>query len=157
MTRPSPQGARDDEGTLTDNVLSRIHVISNQIGRAFHGQLARQHDLTLAEWRIVMTLVERPGATASEIRALWGMEKMAVSRGVARLEKMGRVARRVRNEDRRRHALVLTAKGRRLYARVLPEARRRYREITARLTPREMTSLRRALATLIEHTATLTE
>jgi DNA-binding MarR family transcriptional regulator len=144
----SKRGAIDREGAPFDNVLAGIHVVSNLIGRAYDGEIATRWDLSLPEWRIVLTLMHHPGATASEITELWGMEKMAVSRAARRLEHDGRVRRTVNKGDRRRYTLDLTAAGRKLYAQVEPGATARYREIIDVLDPPERAALHKALAKL---------
>lgn len=151
---PSPAVAPAEvPGALVpfDNVLASIHAVSNQVGRAFYNEVEVKHDISLPEWRIVMTLADRPAATAAEIIDLWGMEKMAVSRAVRRLERMGRVRRKLNAEDRRSFALVLTPAGRRLYDEMVPGARARYREIMAGLSREEAAALRDALHKLLRH------
>lgn len=157
-SRSSPgkkTGPIDREGAPFDNVLAGIHVVSNLIGRAYDGEIATRWDLSLPEWRIVLTLMHHPGATASEITNLWGMEKMAVSRAARRLERDGRVRRTVNKGDRRRYTLDLTAAGKKLYAQVEPGATARYREIVDVLSPAERAALHRALAKLTDRIGTL--
>lgn len=133
------------------NVLAGIHVVSNLIGRAFYPEIASKWDLSLAEWRIILTLAHRPGASAAEITSLWGMEKMAVSRAARRLEKMGRVERTNDPRDGRRYTLSLTEAGRALFEEVEPGATARYHEIVAVLDRAEREALHSALTKLIGH------
>ena len=132
-----------------DNPLALIHVLSHQIGRAFHARIAAEFDITIAEWRVLLSLAGRPGATANEIAAMWAMEKMAVSRAVGRLERMRRITRRVKPEDRRSYALAMTAEGRRVFERIVPAANARYREITSAATRDELAVLSKVLAKLV--------
>jgi len=138
-----------------DNVLAGIHVVSNLIGRAYDGEVATRWGLSLPEWRIILTLTHHPGATASEITRLWGMEKMAVSRAARRLERDGRVRRLPNSDDRRRYTLELTAAGKALYRQVEPGATARYREIIDVLAPAERAALHRALTKLIAQIGSL--
>ena len=110
-------------------------MLSSRISRAFDSKLAKAHGLSPPEWRVLLTLAQHPDASANEITTSWAMEKMAVSRAVRRLERTGRIRRRVDGADRRRYALILTPKGRRLYQRILPMANARYREITEPCCP----------------------
>ncbi|MGE5146774.1 MAG: MarR family winged helix-turn-helix transcriptional regulator, partial [Candidatus Eiseniibacteriota bacterium] len=112
----------------SDNILAAVHVLSSRISRAFDAKLAKSHDLSPPEWRVLLTLAQHPEASANEITTAWAMEKMAVSRAVRRLERLGRIRRRVDGADRRRYALELTPEGRRLYQRILPMANARYHE-----------------------------
>jgi DNA-binding MarR family transcriptional regulator len=148
-TKKPPAPARNH--SPIDNILASVHVLSSRISRAFDSQLAARYDLSPPEWRVLLTLAQRPDASANEITALWAMEKMAVSRAVRRLERMGRIRRQVDGADRRRYALILTPEGRRLYRRILPVANARYREITSVLSHAERATLRKALAKLNRH------
>ena len=140
-----------------DNLLTLIHVLSHQIGRAFHARISAEFDVTIAEWRVMLSLAQRPGATAGEIAETWAMEKMAVSRAVRRLERMGRIARRVKPEDRRSFTLALTEEGARLFARVVPAANARYREITSAATRNELSALAGVLTRLAEQARDLAD
>lgn len=154
---PAPEAPPDDtpDAPAADNLLAAIHVLSRRIGGAFQSRMAARFDLSIAEWRVMLALARRPGATAAEITGQWAMEKMAVNRAVLRLERMGRVARRRHRGDCRSYTLRLTAKGRRLYARALPAANDRYREILAALTRSEVAALESAVRKLVDHAARL--
>jgi DNA-binding MarR family transcriptional regulator len=159
MRSPSrlPHRARQRQGRArgAPNLLVSIHKLSELIGRAFYGEIATEFALGVVEWRVLLTLAERPDATSAEIASAWAMEKMAVSRAVRRLEGMGLVSRRQDRRDKRRRFLRLTAAGRRHYRRVLPVASARYREIVSCLDPADVASLRRLLDRLIAQTARL--
>jgi DNA-binding MarR family transcriptional regulator len=133
-------------------ILAGIHVVSNRIGRAFYGEVEAKHGISLVEWRALVTLAHRGSATASEIVAAWGLEKMSANRAVARLRRRGLVRRAAPTDvaDRRRQPLALTALGRRLYLRIAPAATRRYRAILAPLTKAEQRALSTALAKLVD-------
>lgn len=138
-----------------DNLLALIHVFSSLIGRAFYGPLESRHGVTIAEWRIMLTLFQQPGATAAEIIERWAMEKMAASRAIRALERRGWIGRRRRSTDRRSYALTLTAQGRKACQEVLPDANARYREILDCLSPAELKQFERGLGRLIAHTQRL--
>ncbi|HEX7007513.1 MAG TPA: MarR family winged helix-turn-helix transcriptional regulator [Alphaproteobacteria bacterium] len=159
-TAPRPTAPAEDSPAHhapTVNILAAVHVLSSWISRAFDARLAREFDVSPPEWRVLLTLAQRPGASANEITEAWAMEKMAVSRAVRRLERMGRICRRVDGADRRRYALDLTPAGRSLYRRILPVANARYREITGVLSHAERATLRRALAKLNRHIPSLAD
>ena len=159
MTSRADSAGRPASAELeaADNVLACVHVLSSRISGAFYPEVEARYDITLAEWRVILTLVQRRSATAIEIASLWAMDKMAISRAVRRLDRMGRVRRAVNPDDRRSHTLTLTAKGRRLYERILPAANARYHDITASLTRRELDAFRRTLSKLLQRTAALAE
>lgn len=143
--------------TLTppaDDVLSEIHVLANLIGQGFSGYLEGEHGLTVAEWRVMLTLGRQPGQTAAEITARWAMDKMAISRALQRLEDAGRIRRDRNPDDRRSYRLLLTEDGKALHDRILPGATARYREFVGCLSEQEIAQLRDALRKLIDHAST---
>jgi DNA-binding MarR family transcriptional regulator len=156
MKAPAARGGSGDD-TLApgDNLLACIHVVSNLISRAFFAEVESQWGITLPEWRVVLTLMHQPGASAMEITELWGMDKMAVSRAARRLEHEGYVARTQDAADRRRFTLALTAKGKRLYRQIEPGATARYRAILADLSHAERDTVLNALHRMIERIGAL--
>ena len=143
------------DGTPADTVLAHIHMLSSRIDRAFLSEVAAEYGVTLAEWRMILTLRHYPGSSAAQIRRRWGMEKMAASRAVRGLEAAGRIVRRRNPGDRRGHVLTLTREGEALYKKIMPGARRRYLEILDCLSGPEIAALRATLVKLERHTATL--
>lgn len=143
------------DGTPADTVLAHIHMLSSRIDRAFLGEVGAEHGVTLAEWRVILTLRHYPGGSAAAIRRRWGMEKMAASRAVRGLEAAGRIVRRRNPGDRRGHVLNLTREGEALYRSIMPGARRRYLEILDCLSAPEIADLRATLVKLVGHTAKL--
>ena len=133
-------------------VLASIHVLSNRITRAFESRLDGEHGLSVPEWRVLLSLSREPGLTATEIQGRWAMDKMAVSRAVRRLESAGNVRRKAHPSDGRSFVLELTAKGTRLFEKILPTADERYREILSGLSRGELGKLARILNKLIDRT-----
>lgn len=156
-TPDSAAAAANEPLPPTDNVLACIHVVSNLIDRAFYSEVESKWGITLPEWRVVLTLADRPGASAMEITDLWGMEKMAVSRAARRLERDGFVVRTIDRRDRRRYTLALTAAGRALYRKIEPDATARYREILGALSRTERATTLRSLRKMIEQIGRLPE
>ncbi len=108
MTARQHETARNAEGRA-DNLLSAVHVLANLIGRAYSGQLDGANDVSVPDWRVLLTLARHPGLTAAEITNRWAMDKMAISRAIQRLEKSGTIRRDRNPEDRRSYRLSLTA------------------------------------------------
>ena len=149
-------GTRKAAESPADNILALIHVFSNVIGRAFYSRIEMSHGLTIHQWRTLLTLAIHPGATAVNIVARWALQPMSVSRAVRELQQRGLIVRRVHLNDRRSHALFLTARGWRVYKAVVPDANARYHEIVDCVAPAERAQLARMLVTLIRHTNELT-
>ncbi len=148
--RPRPAAPGNGEDPPIDNILTLIHMMSNRTGRAFYGEIEARFGISLAEWRVLLTLAQAPQMTANQITNRWAMEKMAVSRAIRRLEARGHV-RRVRNpRDRRSYLLSLTARGRRLFEKIIPRANARYHDIVSCLDKSELAALRKGLQKLID-------
>lgn len=100
----------------------RLSVLANTLSASLAGFYAPQHGLTPPEWRVIAVLAQHPGLTAAGVVARTAMDKVAVSRAVARLLRQGRLSRRRSTEDRRCTSLELTRAGQALYRDVAPRA-----------------------------------
>jgi DNA-binding MarR family transcriptional regulator len=132
-----------------DKPLSLVHILSNRIGRAFYSEVETKFGVTIAEWRVMLTLASEPGVSAAEITNSWAMEKMSVNRAIQRLIDNGNVSRSRDPEDGRSYRLSLTAKGRKLYARIAPAANKRYTEIISSVSAEELDIVVAALQKMI--------
>ena len=119
----------------------RLSVLSNRVSRAIARRYAKAFDLTIPEWRVIAVLGRRPGLTAKEVTEATEMDKVAVSRAVARLVRARRVASRADREDARRQLLALTREGESVHARIAPIALASEEKLLASLDARERTEL----------------
>ncbi|MBI3438968.1 MAG: MarR family transcriptional regulator [Proteobacteria bacterium] len=119
----------------------RLSVLSNRVSRAIATRYAKTFDLTVPEWRIIAVLGRRPGLTAKEVAEATEMDKVAVSRAVAKLVAARRVSAHVHDGDGRAQSLTLTAQGETLHARIAPIALDAERRLLARLGARERMQL----------------
>ena len=132
-----------------DKPLSLVHMLSNRISRAFFDEVETKYGVSIAEWRVILTLVSEPDLSGADITNRWAMEKMAVNRAVQRLVDSGNVARTRDPDDRRIYQLTLTAKGTKLYEKIAPSANRRYAELTSSISGDELEALVRTLRKMI--------
>ena len=107
---------------LDDFLPYRLSILSNRVSRAIAARYATTFDLTIPEWRIVAVLGRSTGLTAKEIAEATEMDKVAVSRAVARLISARRVRASADKNDARRQRLSLTAQGEDVHARIAPIA-----------------------------------
>ncbi|MCZ6763683.1 MAG: MarR family transcriptional regulator [Alphaproteobacteria bacterium] len=133
-----------------DHVLALCHMLSNRIGKAFAGELG-ENGITVAEWRVILTLALHETASGQEITNRWAMDKMAVNRAIASLEKSGAIEKKRNAHDKRTRDIRLTRAGRSLYDAVLPMANKRYRKLMAGLDQSEHEALHGALIKMIAH------
>lgn len=90
-----------------DDILSTIHELAHLMRTRFD-QRARAHDMTRAQWVILVKLDRRPGLTQNDLAQLVEVEPITVARLVDRLESRGLVERRHDPSDRRVWRLHLT-------------------------------------------------
>jgi DNA-binding MarR family transcriptional regulator len=92
-----------------------------------------------------------PGLSANGVAERTAMDKVAVSRAVARLLERGLLEREMHGDDRRRSVLALSETGYRLYDEVAPLALECERRLLAHLHPDERAVLDQLIDRLMEH------
>lgn len=152
--KPEPQRPRDLL-VLEDFLPYRLSILSNRVSRAIAARYAKAFDLTIPEWRIIAVLGRTPGLTAKDIAEATEMDKVAVSRAVARLTAARRVASAYDPEDARRQLLSLTREGESVHARIAPIALASEQRLLANLTARERAELDALLNRLLAAARTL--
>ncbi|MGN6706205.1 MAG: MarR family winged helix-turn-helix transcriptional regulator [Rhodanobacter sp.] len=127
----------------------RLSILSNTISQTIADDYQSRHDLSVTEWRVMAVLARFEGLSAREVAERTAMDKVAVSRALARLVAAGRVDRAVHDNDKRRSVLKLSAAGWTIHDDVAPMARAREREVLAKLDPEERQWLERILDKLL--------
>ncbi len=122
---------------LEDFLPYRLSILSNRVSRAIAARYAKAFDLTIPEWRIIAVLGRRPGLTAKDIAEATEMDKVAVSRAVAKLVAAKRVNARADTADARKQLLSLTSLGEALHARIAPLALSAERQLLSTLSTQE--------------------
>ena len=107
---------------LEDFLPYRLSILSNRVSRAIAARYAETFDLSIPEWRVIAVLGRTPNLTAKEIAEATEMDKVAVSRAVARLVAAKRIHARADKDDARRQILALTTQGESVHARIAPIA-----------------------------------
>lgn len=101
----------------------RLSVLSNRISDAIAKEYSQRYSLGVTEWRVMAVLGRWPGLSASQVAQRTAMDKVAVSRAVARLLQAGRLSRTADAGDRRRALLRLSPAGQAIHDEVVPHAR----------------------------------
>src|SRR5690606_20332448 len=101
----------------------RLSVLSNRISDAISKEYSQRYSLGVTEWRVMAVLGRWPGLSASQVAQRTAMDKVAVSRAVARLLQAGRLSRTADAGDRRRALLRLSPAGQAIHDEVVPHAR----------------------------------
>ena len=126
----------------------QIWVVTNLTARPFAALFGNRFHLNLTEWRVLLTVADRPGISAQELSDYTGLDKMSVSRTVRHLEAQGRLVREGNATDRRRRHLDLTDDGWAVYEEIARAAVRREQQIYAGLSASELATLRVLLSKL---------
>jgi DNA-binding MarR family transcriptional regulator len=129
----------------------RLSILSNRVSQAIAREYQERFHLSMTEWRVMAVLARfnGEGMSAREVAERTAMDKVAVSRALARLTAAGRVSRARHNGDKRRSVLRLTTKGWKIHDTVAPRARAHEREMLAHLTADE----RRLLTQILDKLA----
>ena len=128
----------------------RLSILSNTISQAIADDYQSRYDISMTEWRVMAVLARYAGLSAREVAERTAMDKVAVSRALARLVEAGRVDRAVHDNDKRRSVLNLSDAGWAIHDEVAPMARAREREVLAKLNAEERVWLTRILDKLLE-------
>ena len=89
----------------------RLSVLSNTLSQAIAKVYDKRFDLSVTEWRAMAVLGNRPDISAREVAERTAMDKVAISRAVARMLKKGRIERSRARHDKRQSVLRLSEEG----------------------------------------------
>src|SRR5450755_4819515 len=107
-----PDAAATKPGLELERFLPyRLSVLTNRISTAIARVYVRRFALTVAEWRVMAVIGRFGGMSANAVCERTAMDKVRVSRAVARLMAAEHLDRRVDAADRRRALLDLTPSG----------------------------------------------
>ncbi len=123
----------------------RLAVLAEAVSQCTAQVYAERFALSRDEWRVLAALAELGSIRTAELAAHTTLEKMPISRAVARLERDGLVERRVDEADRRNHVLRLLPAGNALVKKVVPMVLAREQFLLEALTDAERAQLAGAM------------
>ncbi|MES2670618.1 MAG: MarR family transcriptional regulator [Pseudomonadota bacterium] len=126
----------------------RLSVLSNRISQIIANAYAGRFGIGITEWRVIAVLGRHTGLSANGLAERTAMDKVAVSRALARLLERGLVQRDTHGDDRRRSVLELSEAGYRIYDEVVPLALARERMLLAHFSDDDKRQLDALLAKL---------
>lgn len=100
----------------------RLSVLSNRISQSIARLYAERFGISITEWRVIAVLGRYSGLSANQVAERTAMDKVAVSRTLARLVERGLIVRNTDDDDRRRSVLALSASGKRIHTQIAPLA-----------------------------------
>ncbi|RZA18279.1 MAG: MarR family transcriptional regulator [Lysobacteraceae bacterium] len=152
MTEPDqgPDARPHAQLKLEDFLPYRLSVLSNRASSAIAREYSERFDLNIPEWRVMAVLGRFSGLSANQVAQRTAMDKVAVSRAVARLLESGRIEREFDDDDRRRSVLRLSEAGYGVYDQIVPMALDFERHLLGDMAPDERALLFRLLDRLDE-------
>ena len=142
MSRRPPRPSHEDVLWLNDYLPYRLAVIATRMLREASQVYKRRPDpLTTPQWRVLAILANFEPLTATEIGRISMLDKVAISRALAQLQRRGLVARQRIRDDRRALHVTLTAAGWRYYNDLVPEMKRQEQALRQVLPPAELKKL----------------
>lgn len=135
-------GNVDEFGQSIGYLIGAISNILSIGGSRFY---RRHFGIGLSEWRLMWVLGIEPVMTARRASQIMGLDKAAVSRAVAGLERRGLLQATPDPADNRQRMITLSPAGHALYRRMIVVSRERQRRLLAPLTDEEQ----RVLAVLL--------
>jgi len=146
----SSDAISSDTALILEELLPyRLSLLANHVSQGLARLYADRYDLSVAEWRVMAAVGRVAGANANRVCDITAMDKVRVSRAVARLMKQGRLVRESDRADRRRAKLYLSEAGRTVHDEIMPMARAYEAEILSALDDGE----RMLLDSLLERIA----
>lgn len=138
---------------FVDDYLSYLLArASHQVSREFHAQL-KPHGMTIAEWRVLATLVDGDGLSLGELADAVLFKQSSLTKAIDRMERDGLVKRLPGAGDRRRIRIVITSRGAAAVRRLLTRAKLHEARILATYRPEEVENLKRILRDLLARSA----
>src|SRR5580692_12919064 len=104
---------------LEDHLFFHFSQILARRTKAINARL-RPYGLDYSRWRVLAVLQEHSGATMGRLADLTSVDRTTLTRTLGLMEEARLLVRREQKSDRRSLAISLTAKGRRMFARILP-------------------------------------
>lgn len=150
-----PTGRRITGFDLSQFIPYRLAVLADEISQTIAQVYVDQFDLTRHEWRILAWLGKHRSMPAKDIGRNAGLDKMQMSRALARLEDKKLVAVARDEQDRRGNVLGLTRQGRATYDKIAPLALAREEYLLSALTAEEAAALDTIMAKLLRQAIAL--
>jgi DNA-binding MarR family transcriptional regulator len=146
-TRPSPAGAGSCGPVLdlSSHIATKVAVFANRLSRSASRFYRTKYGIGVVEWRLMMFIGCTGETRANCICGATELDKGAVSRSLAALQRMGFVSVKEDGADCRRNNVALTAKGRALHDEMVPVALDRLSDLVSDLTQAEVETFTRLI------------
>ena len=147
--QPTTRAATDANGhaqlELENFLPYRLSVLSNRVSQTIADMYQKRFGLAITEWRVMAVLGRFPDLSANEVAERTAMDKVAVSRAVAKLLERSLIKREIHSDDRRRSVLALSEVGYTVYDEIAPMALAAEQRLVATLDEQERATLDRLM------------
>jgi DNA-binding MarR family transcriptional regulator len=133
----------------------RMVVVAHMMSEGFSRRYSKEFDMSISEWRVLANLGHVQPQSAHEIGRYSQLDKVQVSRAVARLEKKNWIKREDDTVDRRRNLLTLTPEGQAVFDELGKLALDYEDDVSASLSVEEYAQLDRILKKLFKRAESL--
>jgi DNA-binding MarR family transcriptional regulator len=144
--KPSAAAGRKLRLDLPNFAPYRITVLATLVRRALAEIYRDSPGLSEPEWKVMTALAHYGPVPSGGIGLYVTLDRVAVSRALARLMKLGLATRAKNAADQRTFLVALTARAERMYDRMAADALALERRMLAGLRPKDV----RALLTLLD-------
>lgn len=149
--RPPPDAGMELEAFFP----YRLALLADAVSRSMAQIYAERFDLSRDEWRVLAALAGTSPARTAMVIERTTLDKVPVSRALARLEGKGLVARETDPDDSRGRLIRLLPAGRALFRRIVPMVRSREAFLLEGLEPAERAALDAAIDKLLQRSRQL--
>ncbi|MCU0814506.1 MAG: MarR family winged helix-turn-helix transcriptional regulator, partial [Burkholderiaceae bacterium] len=119
--RPPPNAGMELEAFFP----YRLALLADAVSRSMAQIYAERFDLSRDEWRVLAALAGTSPARTAMVIERTTLDKVSVSRALARLERKGLIARDTDPDDSRGRLIRLLPAGRALFRKIVPMVRSR--------------------------------
>jgi DNA-binding MarR family transcriptional regulator len=142
---PGSEDPAPEDFQLDDFMPYQLSVAASGVSELFAVTYSAEFDMTIAEWRVMAHVGRHGDLSVNVIATYTSLDKVTVSRAVARLVRKRLVRRRVNPQDARLVMLALTAAGRRIHGAIVARGLMLERLIVDELGQRDHAELHRLL------------
>ena len=125
-----------------------LSVLEQRVSQRVARHYQQRYQLGRTEWRVIATLAMHPAMTATEICQFTQLDKMPVSRAIARLRQSRLVLLKPGKSDKRTSLLSLSARGKKIYQQITPAVLQEEQDILALLSATERKQLQKIICKL---------
>jgi len=126
---------------LTEFFPYQFSVLAQQMSDYIATIYRQQYGLTKFEWRVLATVGQQVSMSAKEIMQVTRLDKMQVSRAIAKLKQQQYLVQIPCNQDKRANDVELTATGVALYQTIVPLVKAQEQKLLQHLTTQEQAQI----------------